>query len=99
MRETAGAGAGTTRGTAEGLGIIARIVAGTVVPIVIAGGCSSQQGASKPSRAQAQPTGAEQRTGAEVAALLAGIPQRGRTLGDPHAPVTVQFFGDLQCPY
>jgi protein-disulfide isomerase len=81
------------------LGIIARIVAGTVVPIVIAGGCSSQRGAPKPSRAQAQPTGAEQRTGAEVAALLAGIPQHGRTLGDPHAPVTVQFFADLQCPY
>lgn len=29
--------------------------------------------------------------------LLAGIPQKGRTLGDPHAPVTIVFFGDLQC--
>lgn len=30
-------------------------------------------------------------------ALLAGIPQRGAALGDPHAPVTLQLFGDLQC--
>lgn len=29
--------------------------------------------------------------------LLTGIPQHGAELGDPGAPVTVQFFGDLQC--
>jgi hypothetical protein len=29
--------------------------------------------------------------------LLAGIPQHGTVLGDPKAPVTLQFFGDLQC--
>jgi protein-disulfide isomerase len=33
-----------------------------------------------------------------VSSLLAGIQQHGNTLGDPRAPVTVQFFGDLQCP-
>jgi hypothetical protein len=31
-------------------------------------------------------------------ALLSGIPQRGSALGSPQAPVTLQFFGDLQCP-
>jgi Thioredoxin len=30
-------------------------------------------------------------------ALLADIHQQGTELGDPHAPVTLQFFGDLQC--
>ncbi len=30
-------------------------------------------------------------------ALLAGIPQHGTLLGNPKAPVTLQFFGDLQC--
>ena len=38
-------------------------------------------------------------TDAVVSSLLAGIPQRGNILGDPKAPVTVQFFGDLECPY
>jgi len=30
--------------------------------------------------------------------MLAGIPQRGYTLGSPHAPVQLTEFGDLQCP-
>jgi protein-disulfide isomerase len=30
-------------------------------------------------------------------ALLAGIRQHGAVLGNPRAPVTLQFFGDLQC--
>lgn len=29
--------------------------------------------------------------------LLAGIPQQGTALGSPKAPITLQFFGDLQC--
>jgi len=44
-----------------------------------------------------RPRGGE-RTDALVSSLLAGIQQHGNTLGDPSAPVTVQFFGDLQCP-
>ena len=35
---------------------------------------------------------------AEVNQMLAGIPQRGLTLGSPAAKVTVIEFGDLQCP-
>lgn len=35
----------------------------------------------------------------EIGAVLAGIPQRGSTLGAATAPVTLQYFGDLQCPY
>jgi protein-disulfide isomerase len=34
---------------------------------------------------------------AQTATLLAGIPQSGLTLGSPSAPVTVVFFGDLNC--
>ena len=37
-------------------------------------------------------------TAARASSLLAGIQQHGNTLGDPKAPVTVQYFGDLQCP-
>jgi protein-disulfide isomerase len=32
----------------------------------------------------------------EVAALLAGIPQEGQTLGSPTAPVTLQLFAELE---
>jgi protein-disulfide isomerase len=34
----------------------------------------------------------------QVNSLLAGIPQSGTTLGDPSAPVTLIYFGDLECP-
>jgi protein-disulfide isomerase len=33
-----------------------------------------------------------------VSTLLANIPQNGNTLGSPKAPVTMQYFGDLECP-
>ena len=34
----------------------------------------------------------------EVDGLLAGIPQSANALGSPTAPVTLQYFGDLECP-
>lgn len=40
---------------------------------------------------------AEARAIRHTEALLGGIPQRGAVLGRPEAPVTLQFFGDLQC--
>jgi protein-disulfide isomerase len=73
------------------------------VGILFADGCSSSQGSSTLSSRQAQATGVEgtQAPGAdaEVTSLLSGIRQRGSILGDPKAPVTVQYFADLQCPY
>ena len=35
----------------------------------------------------------------QTAALFAGIPQSGTTLGRADAPVTMVEFGDLQCPF
>jgi protein-disulfide isomerase len=85
------------------LGIVAGIVIAAIVVILLADGCGSSQGTSKPSSTQAQATGVEgpqaQHTDAEVTSLLAGISQRGSILGDPKAPVTLQYFADLQCPY
>jgi len=34
----------------------------------------------------------------QVNALLAGIPQNGTELGSSSAPVTMTYFGDLECP-
>jgi protein-disulfide isomerase len=33
-----------------------------------------------------------------VATMLAGVPQTGQLLGNPRAPVTLQYYGDLECP-
>jgi protein-disulfide isomerase len=35
---------------------------------------------------------------ATVTSLVKGIPQSGNALGNPKAPVTLQYFGDLECP-
>jgi Thioredoxin len=37
------------------------------------------------------------RVGRDVRSLLAGIPEQGDVLGRPSAPVTLVFYGDLEC--
>jgi protein-disulfide isomerase len=34
-----------------------------------------------------------------IGALFAGLPQSGNALGSPAAPVTLEYFGDLECPF
>jgi len=74
------------------LGIVAAVVVVAIVAIVIAtGGGSKSHGISTNKRE----TNA---TVSSVSSLLGGIPQSGNTLGNPNAPVTLKYFGDLQCP-
>ncbi|HEY1689577.1 MAG TPA: thioredoxin domain-containing protein, partial [Solirubrobacteraceae bacterium] len=42
-------------------------------------------------------TNARESTAQSIDALLAGIPEHGDSLGNPSAPVTIQFYGDLEC--
>jgi protein-disulfide isomerase len=73
------------------LGIVVAIVVAVVIAILIATGGG---GAKK----VAPHSAAANSTVAEVKTLIGGIAQSGNTLGDPKAPVTLQYFGDLECP-
>ena len=63
-----------------------------VVAIVISSGGSSSAQVVKPDSPAAK------KAQSTVNTLLAGIPQRGNTLGSPSAKVTVTEYGDLVCP-
>ena len=72
--------------------VLAAAAAVVVVAIVI----SSSGGSGTSTKA---PSGGQPASGiAATNALLRDIPQKGNTLGDPKAPVTLQEFADLQCP-
>lgn len=75
------------------LGIVVAVVVAAVVVVLIAtGGGSKSGGIQTTKRGQTAPAVTE------VTSLLQGIPQTGNTLGDPKAPVSMQYFGDLECP-
>jgi protein-disulfide isomerase len=72
-------------------GVVAIIVIAIALAVSSSGGGGSNHVTAKGS-AQAD------KVRAEVVSLLAGIPQSGDVLGSPKAPVTMKYFGDLECP-
>ena len=72
-------------------GALAAAVAIVVIAIVISSGGSDKKGGGS---SEGKANGADQ-----AAQLLNGIPQKGTTLGNPKARVTVEEFADLQCPF
>jgi protein-disulfide isomerase len=74
------------------LGGIAGVVVVIIVIILVATGSGGSKGAPAPKSPAANAAAAS------VISLLQGIPQNGITLGNPNAPVTIQYFGDLECP-
>lgn len=70
------------------------LLALAVVVVVVAIVASSGGGGSSTASKGGSVAGVKQAN-----AMLAGIPQRGITLGNPKAPVSVVEFADPQCPF
>jgi protein-disulfide isomerase len=81
---------------ARRLRMIVGAVVGAVIVVVAAIAISSGGGASNPTGLQKGK--AASKTATSVQTLLAGIPQSGARLGNPKAPVTMIYYGDLECP-
>src|ERR1700704_1789604 len=75
------------------LGGVVGVVVVIIAVIVVA---TSSGGAHK---LKATQTGSSVPHAAEVQARFTGIPQKGAELGSPTAPVTLQEYADLQCPF
>lgn len=67
-----------------------------IVVILVATGGSSKPGIEKPTTSEGSTK--TPKVVKDMTTLLGGIPQAGNTLGSPSAPVTLQYFGDLECP-
>ncbi|HEX3909830.1 MAG TPA: thioredoxin domain-containing protein [Solirubrobacteraceae bacterium] len=75
------------------------VAAGVIVIIVVIIVATSGGGAkTEVEKTPSSGTGGTPKVVKEVTALIGGIPQNGNTLGSPKAPVTMQYFGDLECP-
>ncbi len=70
------------------LGAVVTVVVLVLVGVVIVTGGGSRSGLGGGSRL---------REAAAVSSLLAGTTQRATVLGSPTAPVTMRYFGDLEC--
>jgi hypothetical protein len=60
--------------------------------------CASSKPATKPSIPSTPASFEPVITTRDITVLLAGIPQHGIVLGNPTAPVTLQYFSDVACP-
>jgi protein-disulfide isomerase len=80
---------GTSRRRPRIAGVIAFVLAvGALLALVAS--LSLDKGSDKP----VEITGA-----GEVQSLMGGIEEKDATLGSPNAPVTIDFFNDLQCSF
>jgi protein-disulfide isomerase len=92
LEEAEAAGAARRKRLTQ-LGAVAAVVVVAIVIILIASGGGSGGGGKVETGKKAG--GLVNKVEAEVGG---GIPQNGNTIGAPAAPVTLQYFGDLQCP-
>jgi protein-disulfide isomerase len=73
------------------LGVVVAVVVAVIVVVLIATGGKSKSGI---------PTSKAEITSTTntVGSLIGGIPQSANVLGSSTAPITLQYFGDLECP-
>lgn len=90
--EEAAAAAASRRTRLTQLGVVVAVVVVAIVVILIATGGSG----TKTIKAGTKEATA---TASSVETLIAGIPQNANVLGKPDAPVTLQYYGDLECPF
>jgi protein-disulfide isomerase len=91
MEQAEAAGAARRKRLTQLGAVVAAVVVVIVVILIATGG----GGSSKPP----PPTSTTAtKTVALIHSEIGGIAQHGNTLGNPNAPVTLQYFGDLQCP-
>src|SRR6516165_5434149 len=77
------------------LQMLAGVLLGAAAVVAVAIAISSKN--STPSTSSHVNTAQRQHIVNQVSTLLAGIPQSGRTLGKASAPVTMTYYGDLEC--
>ncbi len=89
--EEAAAASAVRRTRMTQLGVVVSVVVVAIVIVLVATSGGTKSGIPKSKTEQSSVT-------REIASLLGGIPQSGNALGSPTAPVTLQYFGDLECP-
>jgi protein-disulfide isomerase len=89
--EEAQASAAARRKRLIQLGSVLGAVVVVIAAILIATGGGSKKGIPQTKTEQNSVT-------QEIKSLIGGIPQSGNSIGNPTAPVTLQYFGDLECP-
>jgi protein-disulfide isomerase len=76
------------------LSLLGAITAGVLAAVVVIALATGGDGSTSPPGSESS---AARTIKTEVDALLTGIPQRANVLGSPSAPVTIEYFGDLEC--
>jgi protein-disulfide isomerase len=69
-----------------------------VVVVVVLGIVGVLFGTGGSAKSTPPPVGEQPGIDTPISALLDGIPQNANVLGSPTAPVSLQYFGDLECP-
>jgi protein-disulfide isomerase len=94
QRRAAEAAAASSAARRKRITQLGGVIGAVIVIIVVILVATSGGGSSKP-KVGGGTGNPESKT---VANLLKGIPQSENVLGNPKAPVTLKYFGDLECP-